>query len=610
MIITSLHAKNFLKYESVELADLPEEGIIAVSGVNESGKSTIGEILCFALFGRTFSLDDDHIEKSIRWGEAHCSVTVHFFQGKERYALFRFLDKNGNHGAKLSSNENGLIANGQQPVLRAIEDMLGYGFEGFIHSFYLAQREITAPHPKSEIVKLVSGISKLKQVEKEIDLEIEKEKGEIDIARSKISEVQSEIDELLADKLKLRALRKKYTTHNDLLGELHRGLNGLEQAYTHYQNSLPIIQKIQKTWLRIKGIRDFFWIITLLVSVLVLVFNWLPNFPWKPVVASVLEVIDPTFYFLSIPVIITLVFLFFQVRRVFLKKRLQILHRERIEFAKILRRTHYATTLQRSLEIRREETTDSEEILTDQEIEQVTKKLTENKISETRTCDVFSRVSKRIEYLIQQHKNVVEDLNENISKEELKVKKIKTLEEIRAGFQATEEGFHRKVTIRQLATELVQGTCNRMEQHFNRAIRDLASVTLPLFTENRYEYLRIDTHFRIEIFSKEKNDFMDLEELSSGTQRQTMLALRLAIAQRLVDRTGGVPQFVFLDEPFAFFDESRTKQTLSVLPKIGGMVKQIWIVAQSFPNDLPFRRRLHCTPDQLVLSDSAKLPLA
>ncbi|HDY83028.1 MAG TPA: hypothetical protein ENH48_08765, partial [Halieaceae bacterium] len=56
MIINAVQAKNVLKYATLDLKDLPEKGIIAISGENESGKSTIGETVCFALFGRTFSL--------------------------------------------------------------------------------------------------------------------------------------------------------------------------------------------------------------------------------------------------------------------------------------------------------------------------------------------------------------------------------------------------------------------------------------------------------------------------------------------------------------------------------------------------------------------------
>lgn len=66
MIITSIKAENVLKYTSLDLQELPEQGLIAISGLNESGKSTVGETICFALFGRTFSLVEDDLQKIIQ----------------------------------------------------------------------------------------------------------------------------------------------------------------------------------------------------------------------------------------------------------------------------------------------------------------------------------------------------------------------------------------------------------------------------------------------------------------------------------------------------------------------------------------------------------------
>ncbi len=57
---------------------------------------------------------------------------------------------------------------------------------------------------------------------------------------------------------------------------------------------------------------------------------------------------------------------------------------------------------------------------------------------------------------------------------------------------------------------------------------------------------------------------MDLAEISSGTQRQMMLALRLALSRELINRAVKLRQFLFLDEPFAFFDDERTRSALSV----------------------------------------------
>ena len=62
MIINKIRAQNVLKYAELSI-DLAEKGLIAISGQNESGKSSIGETVCFGLFGRTFSIAPDEISQ-------------------------------------------------------------------------------------------------------------------------------------------------------------------------------------------------------------------------------------------------------------------------------------------------------------------------------------------------------------------------------------------------------------------------------------------------------------------------------------------------------------------------------------------------------------------
>jgi exonuclease SbcC len=152
----------------------------------------------------------------------------------------------------------------------------------------------------------------------------------------------------------------------------------------------------------------------------------------------------------------------------------------------------------------------------------------------------------------------------------------------------------RHIEICALADELIQGATREVSYQFNRKLRGLVSKTLPLFTENRYEHLQIEDDLTVRAFSSEKRDFMDLDEISSGTQRQIMLAVRLALSQELAGRAVKGSQFLFLDEPFAFFDERRTRSALTVLPTLSEELNQIWIIGQAFADDLHFDLHLQC----------------
>ncbi len=122
MIIKSIQSNNFLKYENLKLENLPDQGLIAINGQNESGKTSIGETLCFALFGRTFTLDLSDPRKLIRWSASQCSVGLTFTVGdidsknktgnsrannNETYTVERYLDNEGTYGAKLARDSDG-----------------------------------------------------------------------------------------------------------------------------------------------------------------------------------------------------------------------------------------------------------------------------------------------------------------------------------------------------------------------------------------------------------------------------------------------------------------------------------------------------------------------
>ena len=163
MIIQGIQAERLHKYQSLSLTDLPERGIIAVSGDNETGKSAIGEIICFALFGRTYVLADDRIGKLVHWGAAQGAVTLRFRSGGRTYEAIRHLARDGEQSARLLCPEasSAPLARGNDAVTAEIRRLLGYGFDEFVETFYLAQREITTPHPHSPAFKSTEAPSKL-----------------------------------------------------------------------------------------------------------------------------------------------------------------------------------------------------------------------------------------------------------------------------------------------------------------------------------------------------------------------------------------------------------------------------------------------------------------
>ena len=144
------------------------------------------------------------------------------------------------------------------------------------------------------------------------------------------------------------------------------------------------------------------------------------------------------------------------------------------------------------------------------------------------------------------------------------------------------------------AIKLLDGSTENLANAFNRELRERTAELLPSLTQNRYQHVKLDEELDVEVFSADKGDFMEFDEVSSGTQRQILLAVRLVMSQALARDCVKGDQFLFLDEPFAFFDAERTSAGLNALRGFL-QLPQIWVVAQEFPSQMnDFARHITC----------------
>lgn len=145
MLLRSIQASHFMKYEHLEISGLQEKTFIGIFGDNESGKSTIGEVVAFALFGSAVRYSTESLTQLIRWDAEKCEVKVTFaISNNEEYTVLRYLNKKGEHEAALykGTQSTGPLATGAKEVTREIEKITKFNFENFRYTFYLAQKEI------------------------------------------------------------------------------------------------------------------------------------------------------------------------------------------------------------------------------------------------------------------------------------------------------------------------------------------------------------------------------------------------------------------------------------------------------------------------------------
>ena len=612
MIITHVKAENVLKYRLLDISDVPVSGVIGVSGPNESGKSSIGEAICFALFGRTFSLAPEDIGKIIRWGEERCSVWLRISVKGKDYEVARFLDRDGNHSARLTdlSDRENPIARGAQGVAAAMIEVLGYDFGEFIESFYLAQREITAPHPHSFAVKMMAGVAPLEACTAALKDEVVREQAAVESFATKVADLDDQLADLALEQGHLEALERERRAVTEREQERLSEIQGLKEATTHYRSRLA-------EWRMTSGRRSSAGLLRFLLMLLGLLVgaSWgLLMFAadskagrllggWLGLQPHAGDEVYLT-WILAAAVVAVLLGAAAWYRCSDLDARVKKL---------VAGNEELTIRLEELDEIPAEGATPSPTLDLGESLASAHPgaSIPPDPELRARLRERISRMAASLEEVqqgvdretgwLQQaagaSRREREELERAVEEERRRIEQHNKLAGMREGFSDQIEDRRHRIRVRQLGEELLLRASRQISHRFNQNLRGLVSHTLPLFTEGHYEHLQIGDDLGVRVFSSEKQDFMELDEISSGTQRQIMLALRLALSQQLIDRVIQDGQFVFLDEPFAFFDERRTRSSLSVLPRLSEDIRQIWVVAQQFPEDVAMDLKIACDRD-------------
>jgi DNA repair exonuclease SbcCD ATPase subunit len=203
----------------------------------------------------------------------------------------------------------------------------------------------------------------------------------------------------------------------------------------------------------------------------------------------------------------------------------------------------------------------------------------------------------RLSRIVEEKRGNIKQLDTRLTWANEKLEQAESLKQRIKANKSHRHDHEQRIKLLELALKLTTGTCRNIYSRFNNVLSKYTGEVMPKLTEGRYRQMQIDDHFNVKVFSNEKSDFADLDEFSSGTQRQMLLAVRLAMAKALVDATQSGKQFIILDEPFAFFDKERIRNTLKSLPDFDSLIKQIWIISQEFETHDRFKLSIACSRD-------------
>ncbi len=261
MIVRSLLARNFMRFEELRLTDIPEKGVIGIVGENESGKTTIMEAISFGLFGQTMKSGAEEYPRLIHWKASYLEVRLDIVLSGQHFRVVRRCDRQGGREAQLfevHAEREEPVADGVERVNARLSRMMRLEFPVFSHSFYLGQKQLSHllenRSGSMELMEQMTGLNRLRKVQAKVQAElplledrIQTAQVKLHVARARIEHFAEQLagrDEVATDlnrqKERLDEVEAQVRKGNEELGlleEVKRGILGLRTRYTELQKA-------------------------------------------------------------------------------------------------------------------------------------------------------------------------------------------------------------------------------------------------------------------------------------------------------------------------------------------------------------------------------------
>jgi len=245
MIIQSLFARNFMKYEELSVRHFPDEGVVGIVGDNESGKTTILEAITFALFGRTIKVDESSYLRLICWKDSEMEVRLSFQVEDQNLRVWRRYDRQGGKEAvlyRVEGETEEVLCEGLAQVNTKIQSLFPIRFDVCRQSFYLGQKELHDLYERrvpnsTEIMDKMTGLDRLKRAYESVRTQLPDVQEDVVSLEKKISiaEVKiSGIEERLNEK---RSIEDDLSRQRERLAEIREGRR-IEQEKFQIQEKL------------------------------------------------------------------------------------------------------------------------------------------------------------------------------------------------------------------------------------------------------------------------------------------------------------------------------------------------------------------------------------
>lgn len=211
MRLVSLQAQNFKKLKINKPLPL-SEGIILITGLNESGKSTILDAVLYALFGRVIRPSKmPSNEDIISYGNGEAQVRLEFDIGENRYRAVREVHKTRpNRATLVEVRPNGTtktLANSVKDVTAEIERLLGgITYDEIVASSVVAQKDLERLikqrlDDRRKVINVFLNLESFNKVQDQLDTErngiegTSRTPGRLTIERERLDTLNEQLNE-------------------------------------------------------------------------------------------------------------------------------------------------------------------------------------------------------------------------------------------------------------------------------------------------------------------------------------------------------------------------------------------------------------------------------
>ncbi|RLG43524.1 MAG: hypothetical protein DRN81_06385, partial [Thermoproteota archaeon] len=242
--LLSIQANNFKKLKLSKPLKLPE-GMVLISGENESGKSTLLDAILYALFGRVIRPRNARNDEIVSYGSKKAFVSLEFQIGDRRFLVTREINLTRPSEARLveffPDGSPKILAIGVRQVTKEVEKLLGgITFDEMVSSNVLAQKDLArlVEKGKEDRKKAINAFLNLESFNMVRDKFYEEVK-QLAGTRGGTGQLQFEED-------KLRTLLKQleqYKETEKLLKEMEDELARKESDLTRLRSELASLKK-------------------------------------------------------------------------------------------------------------------------------------------------------------------------------------------------------------------------------------------------------------------------------------------------------------------------------------------------------------------------------